>query len=58
MIDDSYFNTLRDELREIYDKSHKQDKRIVIIEDNIGVLQDIENLHNDRIKCYLVSDFI
>ena len=46
------------ELREIYDKSHKQDKRIVIIEDNIGVLQDIENLHNDRIKCYLVSDFI
>lgn len=45
-------------LREIYDNSSKRDKTIVMIEDNVDTLSDIISLNNDKIKCYLVSDFI
>ena len=45
-------------LRELYDNSSKRDKTIVMIEDNVETLSDIISLNNDKIKCYLVSDFI
>lgn len=46
------------ELREVYDKEGKQDTRIIIIEDTVGIMASVEELHNDKIKCYLISDFI
>lgn len=46
------------ELRDIYDNAGKQDKRIVLIEDTVRIMASVEELHDDRIKCYLVSDFI
>lgn len=46
------------ELRTIYDNSKKKDKRIVLIEDTVRIMASVEELHDDRIKCYLVSDFI
>jgi len=45
-------------LRDLYDSHGKQDKRIVIIEDTVSVLDAVEKLNNPMIKCYLVSDFI
>ena len=46
------------ELRNIYDIVGKKDKRIVLIEDNVGIMASVEELKNDMIKCYLISDFI
>lgn len=46
------------ELRDIYDCAGKRDKRIVLIEDTVGIMASVEELKTDRIKCYLISDFV
>lgn len=46
------------ELRDIYDLAGKCDKRIVLIEDTVGIMASIEDLKTDRIKCFLISDFV
>lgn len=46
------------ELRDIYDNVGKQDKRIVLIEDTVRIMASVEELHDKRIKCFLVSDFV
>lgn len=45
-------------LRCIYDNGKKSKKRIVLIEDNVGTMADIERVGNDKLRCFLVSDFI
>ena len=45
-------------LRTDYDNSKKSKKRIVMIEDKVDTMADIENLGNDKLRCFLVSDFI
>ena len=46
------------ELREIYDNTNKHYKRIVLIEDTVKIMASVEELHNENIRCFLVSDFI
>ena len=46
------------ELRESYDKSKKDNKRIVMLEDSVPVMKDVELVGNDKLRCFLVSDFI
>lgn len=47
-----------EEMRLAFDNMGKQDTRLVLIEDNVSVMQDIESLHNEKLRCFLVSDFI
>lgn len=56
--DDSFKIYVLKYLRDLYDKEGKEHKRIVLIEDNVGIMSSIENLRDKRIKCYLLSDFI
>ena len=45
-------------LRKILDKTGKEHMDLVMIEDTVSVLSDITKLNDDRIKCYLLSDFV
>lgn len=55
---DEYKVDILKELREIYDKEGKLYRRIVLIEDSVQIMASVEALRNDRIRCFLVSDFI
>ena len=55
---DEYKAIILQELRDIYDKSNKQNKRIILIEDTARIMISVEELKDNRIKCYLISDFI
>lgn len=56
---DRYKKTILQELRYKYDRSsHNHDRRIVMIEDSYSIMADIEQLQNEKLRCFLVSDFI
>lgn len=55
---DEYKVDILKELREIYDKEGKLYKRIVLIEDSVQIMASVEELRNERIRCFLISDFI
>lgn len=56
--DQKYKIDVLKELRNIYDSVDKTDKRIVMIEDTLEVMVAVENLEDENLRCFLVSDFI
>lgn len=56
---DKYKKTVLQELRYKYDRSSNNwDKRIVMIEDSCSIMADIEMLQDEKLRCFVVSDFI
>lgn len=45
-------------LREKLDNDGLTDVPLVLIEDTVSTMIDVESMHNDMIRCHLVSDFI